>query len=203
VKGNLYTLIYAAVLALVCATALTAMDRFTADRKLANEQAEETRTMLGVLDVPYDDNASAEQLLGIFEDSVRTETRGGLEYYVYDHPGAGTLWAVRFAGQGLWAPVEGLLCLKNDLRTVYRISFYKQEETPGLGGDISSDWFQDQFRGKFIATDSTTGIRIVRTEAEGPSEVDAISGATMTCDKVEAMLNRIIEQIVEEGADVE
>jgi Na+-transporting NADH:ubiquinone oxidoreductase subunit C len=203
VKGNLYTLGYAAFLAIVCATALTAMDRFTADRKLANEQAEETRTMLGVLDVPFDESAPAEELLSIFEENVRTESRGGLEYYVYDHPKAGTLWAVRFAGQGLWAPVEGLLCLRSDLRTIYRISFYKQEETPGLGGDISTDWFQDQFRGKLIATDTVTGIRVVRTEAEGPSEVDAISGATMTCDKVEAMLDNVIQQIVAEDSDVE
>ena len=202
-KGNLYTLIYAGVLALVCATALTAIDRFTADRKLANEQAEETRTMLGVLDVLFSETAPAEELLAVFEENVRTETRGSLEYYVYDHPKAGTLWAVRFEGQGLWAPVEGLLCLKSDLRTIYRISFYKQEETPGLGGDISTDWFQDQFRGKFIATDKATGIRMVRTEAEGPSEVDAISGATMTCDKVEAMLNRVIQQIVSEDPDVQ
>ncbi len=203
-KGNLYTLVYAAVLAVVCATALTAVDRFTAERRAANALAEETRNMLTVLDVPFDRKASADELLALFAENVRTETRGSLAYYVYDHPQAGTLWAVRFKGQGLWAPVEGLLCLKNDLRTIYGISFYKQEETPGLGGEISADWFQDQFQGKLVATDTDTGIRIVRDGADADNEVDAISGATMTCDKVEAMLNELIAVMVEEDAtDVE
>ena len=202
-KGNLYTLIYAGVLAIVCATALTAVDRFTADRKLANELAEETRTRLSVLGMPFDRSAPAKDLLALFEEEVRIETRGNLEFYVYDHPKDGTLWAVKFNGQGRGGPIEGMLCLKNDLRTIYRISFYKQEETPGLGGDITTDWFQGQFRGKVIATEATVGLRVVRTEARASTEVDAISGATMTCDKVEEMLNRVIEQIVAEGADVE
>lgn len=203
-KGNLYTLFYAAVLAVVCATALTAVDRFTAERRAANALAEETRNMLAVLDVPFETKASADELLALFAENVRTETRGSLEYYVYDHPQAGTLWAVRFTGQGLWAPVEGLLCLKNDLRTIYGLSFYKQEETPGLGGEISADGFRDQFQGKVVATDTEIGIRIVRDGADADNEVDAISGATMTCDKVEAMLNELIAVMVEEDAtDVE
>ena len=96
------------------------------------------------------------------------------------------------------------MCLKNDLRTIYGLSFYKQEETPGLGGEISADGFRDQFQGKVVATDTEIGIRIVRDGADADNEVDAISGATMTCDKVEAMLNELIAVMVEEDAtDVE
>lgn len=202
-KGSAYTLIYAAVLALVCATALTAVDRFTTDRKAANAAAEETRNMLGVLDVPFDEHASAAELLATFEEKVTEVKEGELTFYVYEHPEAGTLWAARFQGQALWAPVEGLLCLKADRRTIYGISFYKQEETPGLGGEISADWFQEQFVGKVIVDDAgEPGVRIVRDGADGGNEVDAISGATMTCDKVEDMLNVLIVKLVaEEGAD--
>jgi Na+-transporting NADH:ubiquinone oxidoreductase subunit C len=185
-----------AVLALVCATALTAVERFTADRKAANAEAEETRNMLGVLDVPFDAKAPAAELLNTFEQNVTTTQLGDLTFYVYEHPEAGPLWAMRFQGQGLWAPVEGLLCLEDDRRTIYRVSFYKQEETPGLGGEISADWFTDQFRGKVILTETDTGVRIVRDGADAANEVDAISGATMTCDKVEDMLNESIEKLV-------
>ena len=31
--------------------------------------------------------------------------------------------------------------------------------------------------------------------ADGPNEVDAVSGATMTSDKVEDMLNRVIAEV--------
>ena len=42
------------------------------------------------------------------------------------------------------------------------------------------------------------GIRIVRDGASEANEVDAITGATMTCEKVEAMLNATIRRIMKE-----
>ena len=42
------------------------------------------------------------------------------------------------------------------------------------------------------------GIRLVYNGASAINEVDGISGATMTCDKVEEMINAVIEQIIKE-----
>jgi Na+-transporting NADH:ubiquinone oxidoreductase subunit C len=199
-RGSGYSILYAAILGLVCALALTAVDSFTAARKAANEEAEEVRNILTVLGVPFDDTALSAELLTAYEENVETEQLGDITYYVYDHPEAGRLRATRFRGAGLWGPIEGLLCLENDLRTISAISFYRQEETPGLGGEIGSKTFQDQFRGKSIV-DATgaAGIRIVGDGAEAVNEVDAISGATMTGDKVEDMLNDVIGRIAGGG----
>ena len=195
-KGSLYTLVYAAALGLVCALALTAVDRFTESRKEANARAEEVRNILSVLDVPSDDGASTAELLGVFDANVTGEELGGRAFYSYDHPEKGLLRAVRFEGPGLWGPVEGLLCFEEDMRTISAVSFYKHEETPGLGGEISTTAFTGQFEGLAIAgADGSPGIRVVGDGADGPNEVDAISGATMTSDKVEDMLNRVIEDV--------
>ncbi|MFH1502519.1 MAG: FMN-binding protein [Candidatus Eisenbacteria bacterium] len=195
-KGSLYAVFYAAVLGVVCALALTAVDGWTADRKDANARAEEVRNILSVLGVPFDAGASADELVAVYDASVRQETRGALEVHSYRHPESGTLSAVRFEGPGLWGPVEGFLCLREDMTTIQAVTFYKHEETPGLGGEISSDAFQDQFRGKsLLGDDGLRGIRIVGDGADGPNEVDAISGATMTSDKVEEMLNALIERM--------
>ena len=199
-KHSGYAILYAALLGLVCALALTGVDRFTAERKAANEQAEEVRNILGVLGVPFEAGASAAELLSVYESNVRDEERNGRGFFVFDHPSEGELLATRFEGPGLWGPVEGFLCLRGDRETIYAVSFYRQEETPGLGGEISSDAFQDQFRGKKITTAAGVGIRVVADGADAPNEVDAIAGATMTSDKVQAMLNETIEEIV--GADV-
>jgi Na+-transporting NADH:ubiquinone oxidoreductase subunit C len=195
-KRSSYSLLYAVVLGVVCALALTAVDHATQERKAANAKAEEVRNILGVLGVPFDAKATSEELLKIYADKVTQEKQGSLTFYVYDNPKAGKLYATRFSGPGLWGPVEGFLCLEGDMRTIYAISFYKQEETPGLGGEISSKSFESQFHGKSIVNEQgKPGISIV-ARAEGISQVDGITGATMTGDKVQDMLNSLIDQIV-------
>ena len=201
-KDNLHTLLYAVVLGLICATALTAVDRFTAERKQANAKAEEIRNILDVLGVRFDSDASSEELVAIFENNVRVENRGGLTTYTYRSSGGNSdvqVVAVPFAGPGLWGPIKGFLAMDMDKETVVGISFYEQEETPGLGGEISSQWFRRQFEGRTIRDiTGKPGIRIRRAGAAALNEVDAITGATMTCDKVEAMLNTVIRRIVQE-----
>lgn len=217
-KGSVHTLVYATVLGLVCALLLTGAARLTAPYRTSNAEAERIRNILSVLGVPYDPLASSEAVVEAFETNVRMEKRGELTTYVYVPPeneGAAeaVAVAVAFSGRGLWGPIKGLLSLEPDMTTIRGISFYEQEETPGLGGEIATAclggdeghvpdcpaWFRHQFEGKIIQ-DATgkPGIRIVRGGASGANEVDAISGATMTSGRIEAMLNAIIRQIVEE-----
>ena len=146
--------------------------------------------------------ASSKVLLAIFEKDVRAEERGPLECHVYTVDGAPRSIAVPFSGPGLWGPIKGFLSLAPDMRTIRGVTFHEQEETPGLGGEIASNWFRNQFRDKKIVSDQgAPGLRIVRgRKAAAANEVDGITGATMTCDKVEAMLNKMIAQVVKERA---
>jgi Na+-transporting NADH:ubiquinone oxidoreductase subunit C len=202
VKNNVYTLFYAGVLGTVCSLLLTAAASFTKPYQQANAKAEKNRNILGVLAVQYPPGASSQELLKIFEDNVRQEQLGKLEIYRYVPPkdsGADETAAVDFEGPGLWGPVKGFLALGKDMRTIRGITFYEQEETPGLGGEIASDWFREQFVGKSIVDAAgKPGIIISSSEPEASNKVDAISGATMTCDKVQAMLNEAIKSIVQE-----
>lgn len=201
-KDNLHTLLYAVVLGLVCATVLTAVDRFTASRKGANAKAEEIRNILGVLGVRFDPDASSQELVKLFAENVRVGNLGKLTTYTYRSSGGGSndkVIAVPFAGPGLWGPIKGFLALDMAKETIVGVSFYEQEETPGLGGEISSQWFRRQFEGKAVRDlAGKPGIRIRRGGATAPNEVDAITGATMTSDKVEAMLNVVIRQVIQE-----
>jgi Na+-transporting NADH:ubiquinone oxidoreductase subunit C len=202
-RGSLYTLAYAAVLGAVCALLLTGAGQLTAPYREANAKAEQIRNILSVLDVPFGRSTSSQDLLKLFEKNVRREERAGLAWYAYVEAGRGQQVRARafpFAGSGVWGPVKGFLSLEPDMRTIHGITFYQQEETPGLGGEIASAWFREQFKGKFIEDDAgNPGIRILRgREASASNEVDGISGATMTCTRVEAILNGVIERIVEE-----
>ena len=204
-KGSFsYTLGYAGVLGAVCALLLTAVASFTAPYKAANADAERKRNILNVLQVPYPAKVSSQELVDIFEASVRQEELNELELYRYVPPEGSNKdesVAVAFEGRGLWGPLKGFLALGPDMRTIDGITFYEQEETPSLGGEIASEWFCKQFKGKRIVDSSGKVGIIIRGGGEkaAVNEVDAITGATMTCEKVEAILNSVIQKIVEEN----
>jgi len=192
-KRAIHSLVYAALLGLASAGLLTASRDLTAERREANAAAGFSRHILDALGVPYDPSAPAQDLVALFNRCVTTERRGNVTFYVYrDAAPAGQAGAVRatavpFAGRGLWGPIKGLVALEPDRRTIRRILFYEQEETPGLGGEIATRRFTQQFDGR----------RIVSAAGEPSIEVHAISGATMTSRRVEAMLNEAARRIVE------
>jgi len=202
-RGNLYTLGYAGVLGSVCALLLTAAASFTGPYRQAKADAEMKRNMLDVLVFRYSPDVSSRQLLEVFAAKVKQEDSGELTLYRYIPPeGSDEVErvAVAFAGAGLWGPIKGFLALGQDMETIKGLTFYEQEETPGLGGEIASTWFREQFKGKKITDEAgNVGIYIRGGDrALAVNEVDAITGATMTCDKVESILNEVAEKIMKE-----
>ena len=201
-RNSLYTFGFAAVLGLICAIALTATARFVQPRKEANERAEMARSILGVLDMPLDPRADSQETLRVFDENLRVVERYGLTLYLVDRPDEenDAPMALTFSGPGVWGPIEGALALESDMKTIRGISFFRQEETPGLGGEIGAEWFTRQFQGKSIeGPDGKPGIRVVPNPV-ARNEVDAITGATETSKKVQAMLNSVIERLTREEA---
>ena len=199
-KGNVYTLFYAAVLGTVCALVLTFAASFTAPYKKANAEAEEVKNILLALNVSMPQKVSSGELVEIYKKNVREQQRGGIITYVYTpvEGGKGAI-AIRFAGPGLWGPIKGFLAMDPTLTEIRGITFYEQEETPGLGGEIVKPAFRDKFVGLPIRDEEgNPGIIIKSGGEEAPNKVDGISGATMTCDKVQQMLNEAIKSIIEE-----
>ncbi len=202
-KGNFYTLVFAAILGTVFALLLTAAATFTQPYQEANKEGEERLNILKALNVPLEPAVTAGELVEIFNANVQTQSQVNGELYLYSPAksgGAIEAVAVRFSGPGLWGPIKGFLALESDRRTIRGITFYEQEETPGLGGDIVTAGFRQRFVGKkIVAQDGSVGIVIRVGGSTLINGVDAITGATMTCDKVQAMLNDVIKSIVEES----
>ena len=202
-KDSAHTVVYAVTLGVVCAALLTGVGKYTEPRRLANEEAERVLNILRVLDVPLPPDASASALVQAYQDKVEKKSLGELEVYEYrepDSPDAVLAIAIPFEGKGVWGPIKGFLALEPDRRTIRDIAFYEQEETPGLGGEIVSEKFRSGFRdGKTIVSPSgEPGMRIVRPGRSAASnDVDGISGATGTCQKLEKMLNAVIARLTE------
>lgn len=96
-------------------------------------------------------------------------------------------------GAGLWGPIWGYIALQPDLKTIVGAYFDHESETPGLGAKIKDEVsFKEQFEGKvFDLEDSSVLFEIVKGGAPEGSEnkVDAISGATMTCNGLNKAIN--------------
>ena len=197
-KGNAYALIYAFLLGTACALLLTAAAEFTKPYREANAEVEKVENILGVLGVPFEEGATAAELVAIFNENVKEKQSGDVSLYEYAPAGGKVVSAaVPFAGPGLWGPIKGFLALEPDMRTIKGVTFYEQEETPGLGGEIVTEAFRSLFTGKTIIDKAgQPGIAIKAGSGKLENGVDAISGATMTCDKVQEMINKAVVKIV-------
>ena len=93
-------------------------------------------------------------------------------------------------GTGLWGPIWGYMALDGE-GTVLGAVFDHKGETPGLGGEISTDKFAARFEGKKM---DTQPIRLKKhANPQDNYEVDAISGGTMTSNGVTNMLAAAFE----------
>lgn len=105
----------------------------------------------------------------------------------------GTKYIIPLRGKGLWGPIWGYISLNDDKNTVYGATFNHQGETPGLGAEINTPAFQSHFKGKTIFNQNGEFVSIkvekVGQGGKNPnSEVDAISGGTITSKGLEAMI---------------
>lgn len=123
-----------------------------------------------------------------------------LPLYVVEKEGVKT-YVIPMRGSGLWGPVYGNLALAEDLNTIVGATFDHDGETPGLGAEITTPMFTDQFIGKKIFDDqgNFTSIKVVKGGAKtlpGPEQihaVDAISGGTITSNGVGDMIQNVVE----------
>lgn len=94
-------------------------------------------------------------------------------------------------GQGLWGLMRGYLAVQGDGNTIQGITFYSHSETPGLGGEVDNPRWKSQWDGKeiFASADSVQpDIALVKGGASGETEVDALSGASLTSKGVTNLL---------------
>ncbi len=136
------------------------------------------------------------KIVDLTDAQINVRTEDGLkEYYplyVYTNPESGKKrYAIHISGRGLWSVIKGYLALEEDLSTIAGVAFYEHQETPGLGGEIEKDFFQDSFKGKtFMEAGELKEFKIIKPGSKGDNHcVDGITAATMTCNGVSVFLN--------------
>lgn len=97
-------------------------------------------------------------------------------------------------GTGMWSTIYGYIALESDLNTIAAVTFYEQNETPGLGDQIMRPEWQAQWVGRRIydeVGDPRFAVNHGKVEPGSSTwlyEVDALTGATVTADAITAMI---------------
>lgn len=99
-------------------------------------------------------------------------------------------------GYGLWSTLYGFVSLKGDFNTIEGLGFYKQGETPGLGGEVDNPAWKALWVGKKVYGQDKTEPQIqlvkggVSPDAKNAEhKVDALAGATLTSRGVQNLVN--------------
>lgn len=107
---------------------------------------------------------------------------------------------IQLQGAGLWGPIWGYIGMTSDFQNVVGVVFDHKSETPGLGAEITTPRFRDQFKGKtifsggeFVSIDVVKGGVVNMAADLQKHSVDAISGGTITSNGVNNMLENVLE----------
>lgn len=227
-KGDSYTMLFAAAVCVACSLTLSVASSILRDRQEALAELDRRLNILQAFGAPTRDadgrKLGLAEVNRIFDERIRglvldgetgfvvpdlepgdlsredVDTRRRLPLYEWREGDETTKVAFPVSGKGLWSTIHGYVALDRDLNTIVGVTFYRHGETPGLGGEISADWFQDQFRGKRILDDGALRpVEILkgrvsdRYPAGNDHAVDGISGATLTGRGINRFLARDLE----------
>jgi len=204
---NLYTIIYATVLVVLVAVILALASYLLKDRQQRNVSIETKQMILKAVHLAQDpeklkkdkDNYIESEYAKYIKDTIITTGSKTLPLFICNIDSS-RYYIVPLHGTGLWGPIWGYIALKSDFNTVYGAVFDHKGETPGLGAEIATAKFQEQFKDKQIFEgDNFISISVVKGGAEkgNPHQVDAISGGTITSRAIESMLKTCISEYLD------
>jgi Na+-transporting NADH:ubiquinone oxidoreductase subunit C len=180
-KDRILMLIFILVTGTVLTVALVAVNAYTAPLIARNDELKLKRSILTALHIPFAETT----LEQTFADSVTVRTGGETSFYRSKEG----IVAFEFAGSGLWGPITGTIALQGDYQTISDLTILHQEETPGLGSRIIERQHLDKFRGRRILP---ALVSVATGKQATENDVDAITGATLSCNALIDVLNRSI-----------
>jgi len=119
----------------------------------------------------------------------------GRKYYMCNIDGENVM-VVALKGMGLWGGISGYIALHNRQQpTVYGVYFNHESETAGLGAEIKdSQAWQEKFIGKRVYDENyDVALSVVKKVDDATTQVDCVTGATLTSNGVDAMLKDCLQ----------
>ncbi len=196
-KEKVLMIVFVLVLGSVLTIALVSVDAFTDPYIKANKVKKLQRSVLKAAGIDYegeDPNAvfTAKITAIAYPDEMQDEDATEDEKKKFYVTAAGEV-IFEYRGSGLWDEIYGAIAFKPDLETIKGVTIIFQRETPGLGGRIEDAEFLDQFKGKKAFPEIVIA---AQGTASGENEVDGMTGATLSCNAFEAILNSELQKYI-------
>ena len=200
-NSNAYIIIYSAVLVVIVAFLLAFVYQALKPMQDANVALDIKKQILYSLNIRDLDGAEAEAK---YAEVVKAEKDvEGQKVYECSVDGKDVV-VVSLKGMGLWGGISGYLAVDKDNK-VFGAYFNHESETAGLGAEIKdSQAWQEKFIGKKIFDENGNVILSVVKKVDAPeSQVDCVTGATLTSNGVDAMLKDCLKNIKPTKAEEE
>lgn len=215
VNSNAYTYTFATVMVVLVAVLLSGASLGLKSKQASNISQEKKQSILASIGIEVDRSESdaafgeyikqsltlqggavvSDDASAAFDIDMAAAIKEGnmdrsVPLYVAEKEGD-TYYIIPMRGKGLWGPVWGYLALESDGNTVVGATFDHKSETPGLGAEITTPMFTEQFPGKKISEAGMfKSISVVKAgTSAGDYAVDGISGGTITSNGVNDMLS--------------
>ena len=220
-NSNSYTIIYSAVIVVIVAFLLAFVFQALKPMQDANVALDKKKQILNSLnirdlsneeaDAKYKEVVIADEVIDEKGKIVEAGTQGGekagfkleskdykagkLALYICKVNGS-RKYVIPVYGMGLWGPISGYIALNEDKATVYGAYFNHESETAGLGAEIKDNvvW-QEKFQGTkvFASGDyKTIALGVEKNVTDPATQVDAVTGATLTSNGVRDMLHEAL-----------
>jgi electron transport complex protein RnfG len=136
-----------------------------------------------------EERRSIYQVVPVIE-SYEERLEGGVKFFeCKDASDVVTGYALPAQGNGYQGVIKLMVGLTPDLSKITGVSVLEQVETPGLGGRISEQVFQEQFEG--IETEPAVGY-VKNQKPDKDTDIQAVTGATISSRSVVNIINRSI-----------
>ena len=217
-NSNSYTIIYSAVIVVIVAFLLAFVFQGLKPQQDANVALDKKKQILNALNIrdlsnevadkTYKEVVEADEIIDVqghvlnvgkpggeqagFKLESKDYKAGRLALYVCKVNGQ-RKYVIPVYGMGLWGPISGYIALNEDKATVYGVYFNHESETAGLGAEIKDNaaW-QAKFQGKKLfagGNDKAIALGVEKKVDDPATQVDAVTGATLTSNGVRDMLH--------------
>jgi len=199
-NNNAYIIIYSTILVVIVAFLLAFVFKALKPMQDANVALDVKKQILYSLNIRNLDGAEAEAK---YAEVVKEEGENdGQKYFLCQVDGE-EVCVFSMKGMGLWGGISGYVAIHNqDGPTVYGAYFNHESETAGLGAEIKdSQAWQEKFIGKKVFKGSDyehIALSVVKKVDDAETQVDCVTGATLTSNGVDAMLKDGLKPLMQE-----
>lgn len=225
-NSNSYTIIYSVFVVVIVAFLLAFVFQALKPAQDANVALDKKKQILNSLNIrnlddvvaaaKYREVVLADEVIDATGNVLNTGSQGGendgfklnsadfkagkLALYICKVDGK-TKYVIPVYGMGLWGGISGYVALNDDKATVFGVYFNHESETAGLGAEIKDNQkWQEKFQNKKLFdgnAPSVIALSVNKKVTNADTQVDGITGATLTSNGVTEMLQNCLGKYIE------